>query len=106
MRSLILQRREMFLLLAGLSLAVAGAYIYFVQASVYNTVTALEWSKKVGALTSGLGELEGEFYTLSQTVNQTAAEKGGFVGARETTFVKVGGSVTGVSLESSGQRAR
>lgn len=82
------ERRVFFGALA-LLIALFGAYIYFVSASVVHVVVREETDKKISYVTSRIGDLESQYLAVQQAITEEDLAQYGFVDApAEKVYVR------------------
>ena len=80
----------MFWALACAALALALAYVWFINVSVHNVVERKQLGDTVRAMSLELAPLEAEYISLAQEVTLSRAHELGFVDAASVTFASAG----------------
>ncbi len=80
------ERRALSILLLTLALLVAG-YLYFVTASVLQTMARREATSQIASIKSSTGTLQEKYFALSQHVSPSAAEALGLAPITKTSYV-------------------
>lgn len=86
--------RGLVLLLALIS----SLYLYFVAASVLNIIAKKEAASNSASLQSAIGQLEGEYFSLSQSVTPEAALSLGLTPLSQTSYVFEAGNTAAANV--------
>lgn len=89
-----------FVVIAIMSLV--GAYLYFVGASILHVVARKEMSAEATKLQSAIALMEREYFTLSQSVDESIVSSMGLAALDKTTYVYEPGVAVAATMPGNG----
>jgi len=83
----------MLRIVLALLIVLACSYLYFVSSSVINIMATREAASHTAAIEASIGSLEGEYFSLSQSLSPTSAVAIGLSPIQSTNYVTRLGTV-------------